>query len=159
MDSQHALWRMFLHPTQPACSPQLFVLREPAGLTAVAEVDTPAAADFLSAAEPGRRLQRLLALERVQDPGNLVRREALSPCRRPCLTLARDMSFRIVLVAGWPIPGSKTDMSAQGTLTRSAAALGWEGIFLLPGAPAPGFLIPLADLFKTRDLERACMYR
>lgn len=38
----------------------------------MAEVDMPPSTDFASAMQPGA-LRRLLALECVQDPGNLVR--------------------------------------------------------------------------------------
>lgn len=43
-----------------------------AGLRAVAEVDAPGCHDFLAESEGGP-LKRLLALDCVQDPGNLVR--------------------------------------------------------------------------------------
>ena len=42
------------------------------GLKAVAEVTAPAAVRFATEFQPGQ-VSRLLALERVQDPGNLVR--------------------------------------------------------------------------------------
>ncbi len=43
-----------------------------AGLQAVAEVEAPGSHDFLAESERGT-LKRLLALDCVQDPGNLVR--------------------------------------------------------------------------------------
>ena len=43
----------------------------PAGLQAVAEVDAPAQHDFVADSEEGS-VKRLLALDCVQDPGNLV---------------------------------------------------------------------------------------
>jgi TrmH family RNA methyltransferase len=68
-------------------------LEEDAGCHLAAEVYAPAQADFAALA-PGA-LPRLLALDGVQDPGNL------------------------------------------GTLMRSAAGLGWGGVFLLPGCCDP----------------------
>ena len=47
-----------------------------AGLQAVAEVEAPGSHDFLAESEPGS-LKRLLALDCVQDPGNLVRSPSL----------------------------------------------------------------------------------
>ncbi|BDA40750.1 probable rRNA methyltransferase 3, mitochondrial [Coccomyxa sp. Obi] len=73
---------------------KLSCLETVAGLKAVAEVDTPPTADFVENYQPGQ-IQRLLALERVQDPGNL------------------------------------------GSLLRTAAGLGWDGVFLLPGCCDP----------------------
>jgi len=68
-------------------------LEEDAGCHLAAEVYAPAEAEF--AALPPGALPRLLALDGVQDPGNL------------------------------------------GTLMRSAAGLGWGGVFLLPGCCDP----------------------
>jgi len=68
-------------------------LEEDAGCHLAAEVYAPAEADFATLT-PGA-LPRLLALDGVQDPGNL------------------------------------------GTLMRSAAGLGWGGVFLLPGCCDP----------------------
>lgn len=73
---------------------KLSCLETVSGLKAVAEVDTPPTADFIQDYQPGQ-IQRLLALERVQDPGNL------------------------------------------GSLLRTAAGLGWDGVFLLPGCCDP----------------------
>ncbi|KAK9810414.1 hypothetical protein WJX72_010321 [[Myrmecia] bisecta] len=66
------------------------------GLQAVAQVEMPYVADFTDKAShaPGI-LERLLALDGLQDPGNL------------------------------------------GTLLRTALALGWQGVFLLPGCCDP----------------------
>ncbi|CAK0734338.1 hypothetical protein CVIRNUC_000417 [Coccomyxa viridis] len=64
------------------------------GLQAVAEVDAPAQHDFVANSEEGS-VKRLLALDCVQDPGNL------------------------------------------GTLLRTAAGLGWDGAYLLPGCCDP----------------------
>lgn len=50
----------------------------PAGLQAAAEVRLPEAADFM-ASMPRGTLRRLLVLEGIQDPGNLVRLSRLLP--------------------------------------------------------------------------------
>lgn len=66
-------------------------------LSAVAVVDLPLEADFLSQNNSSSRppLRRLLALDGVQDPGNV------------------------------------------GTLARTALALGWDGLYCLPGTADP----------------------
>lgn len=52
--------------------------RAPAGLQAIAEVDAPAHHDFVADSEKGS-VKRLLALDCVQDPGNLVRLPSCFP--------------------------------------------------------------------------------
>lgn len=68
-------------------------LEEDAGCHLAAELSVPEETDF--AALPAGSLSKLLALDGVQDPGNL------------------------------------------GTLLRSAAGMGWGGVFLLPGCCDP----------------------
>ncbi|GAX79119.1 hypothetical protein CEUSTIGMA_g6559.t1 [Chlamydomonas eustigma] len=67
-------------------------LESVADIHAVAELDLPQVEDFKTAEY---KVDRLLALDRIQDPGNL------------------------------------------GTLLRTAMALGWDGVFLLPGCTDP----------------------
>jgi len=59
----------------------------PSGLQVTAEVEAPTAAEFVALPS----LQRLLVLDGIQDPGNLVRRQQLCVCcskavlAAPCL--------------------------------------------------------------------------
>ena len=94
----------------------------------MAEVDTPPTADFVKDYQPGQ-MQRLLALECVQDPGNLVGRNLLlspSSCigiiALSCVPQKLDQQHN----------GSRLPV-VQGSLLRTAAGLGWDGVFLLPG--------------------------
>ena len=113
--------------------------RNHAGLQAVAEVDAPGSYDF-TAHSRERTMRRLLALDCVQDPGNLVH---LPPCSTPgfhillpwhhscslfLLRLLLSISHSILLHVA-----KDNSYRSQGTLLRTAAGLGWDGAYLLPG--------------------------
>ena len=85
-------------------------------------METPPTADFVTDVQAGA-LRRLLALDCVQDPGNLV-----TCASSACDTAARNKSCPVCLLI------KCSSVRAQGSLTRTAAALGWDGLFLLPGA-------------------------
>jgi tRNA G18 (ribose-2'-O)-methylase SpoU len=89
-------------------------------LQVAAELDLPLDADFATM----ESLQRLLVLEGVQDPGNMVRREVTARALLPQLVTWYVFGHPIRLTAHFRV---------QGTLLRTATALGWQGAFLLPG--------------------------
>jgi TrmH family RNA methyltransferase len=94
--------------------------------TLAAEVAAPALADFRRRGSDG--MARLLVLERCQDPGNLV---------RALLFGAVLWTQRAQLAAGPLSERCTRPCAAQGTLLRTALALGWDGVFLLPGCADP----------------------
>lgn len=85
-------------------------------------------------------MRRLLALDCVQDPGNLVHLppgstpefHILLPCCHSFssfvlgLLLSTSISTRLHVA-------KLSSCRLQGTLLRTAAGLGWDGAYLLPG--------------------------